>query len=451
MVSHDLSALEKLLCLDDEAYLRTTLDAHVTATSEVDEREYEFQLIADAFREFKTTSVTFEAWARTAKKLSVCRRRERERTAAVDFFIGRRRRGVAVRCLRAWRATARRCARLRALTRRVETRWRTTRGTAALVAWAAWAASARVRRKQTLDAATRRRDVRTMRSHVRLWRERTRRCLSNDRATVWRALKLESTAFAGWTRFVVDARAAHEATRRAIEHHERAIKRRAVRRWRAKLGRARAFTNTRVVAVRFVAWWRRVEDARELDARMRFAVRHDDVRLTVGAFARWCVVTREIRAHKRDVARAEKFHRETLKAGTFFAWRAATKCARTLNAERRTRAFERWRAAVVRMRELEARARFFLDSQAISFNDKYMPESCFGVWRDFVYARRRRYAAMEFEETWRARRAFATWRLTTTTTTRDDDAKNVNEDENESSNANVDRETLDAARQPPAR
>jgi len=268
---------------------------------------------------------------------------------------------------------------------------------------------------------------------------------------VWRALKLESTAFAGWTRFVVDARAAHEATRRAIEHHERAIKRRAVRRWRAKLGRARAFTNTRVVAVRFVAWWRRVEDARELDARMRFAVRHDDVRLTVGAFARWCVVTREIRAHKRDVARAEKFHRETLKAGTFFAWRAATKCARTLNAERRTRAFERWRAAVVRMRELEARARFFLDSQAISFNDKYMPESCFGVWRDFVYARRRRYAAMEFEETWRARRAFATWRLTTTTTTRDDDAKNVNEDENESSNANVDRETLDAARQPPAR
>ena len=102
-----MSALEKLLCLDDEAYLRTTLDAHVTATSEADEREYECQLIADAFREFKTTSVTFEAWARTAKKLSVCRRRERERTAAVDFFIGRRRRGVAVRCLRAWRATAR--------------------------------------------------------------------------------------------------------------------------------------------------------------------------------------------------------------------------------------------------------------------------------------------------------------------------------------------------------
>lgn len=451
MASHDLSALEKLLVLDDEAYLRTTLDAHATATSEADEREYECQLIADAFREFKTTSVTFEAWARTAKKLSVGRRRERERAATVDFFIGRRRRAVAVRCLRAWRERSRRGARVRALTRRVETRWRTTRGTEALVAWAAWAASARVRRTQTLDEAKRRRDVRTMRSHMRLWRERTRRRLSNDKAIVWRALTLESTAFARWTRFVVDARATHEATRRAIEHHERAIKRRAMRRWRAKLGRARAFTNTRVVAVRFATWWRRVEDARELDVRMRFAVRHDDVRLTVGAFARWCVVTREIRAHKRDVARAEKFHRETLKAGTFFAWRAATKCARTLNAERKTRAFERWRAAVVRARELEARARFFLDSQAISFNDKYMPESCFGVWRDFVFARRRRYAAMEFEETWRARRAFATWRrATTTTTTCDDDAENANEDENESSTANVRRETLDAARQPPA-
>ena len=454
MSSHDLSALEKLLCLDDEAYLRTTLDAHVTATIEADERDLECQLIADAFREFKTTSVTFEAWARTAKKLSVGRRRERERAAAVEFFIGRRRRTVAVRCLRAWHERAHRGARVRALTRRVETRWRTTRGTAALVAWAAAASSARVRRTQTLDAATRRRDVRMMRSHMCLWRERTRQRLSNDKATVWRALKLESTAFAGWTSFVVYARAAHEATRRAIEHRERAIKRRAMRRWRAKLGRARAFTNTRVVAVRFVTWWRRVEDARELDARMRFAVRHDDVRLTVGAFARWCVVTREIRAHKRDVARAEKFHRETLKAGTFFAWRAATKCARTLNVERKTRAFERWRAAVVRARELEARARLFLDSQAISFNDKYMPESCFGVWRGFVFARRRRYAAMEFEETWRARRAFATWRrammttmttsTTTTMTTRDDD------DENKSSTANVHRETLAAARQPPA-
>lgn len=48
-----MSALEKLLCLDDEAYLRTTLDAHVTATSEVDEREYEFQLIADAFESLR--------------------------------------------------------------------------------------------------------------------------------------------------------------------------------------------------------------------------------------------------------------------------------------------------------------------------------------------------------------------------------------------------------------
>ena len=132
---------------------------------------------------------------------------------------------------------------------------------------------------------------------------------------------------------------------------------------------------------------------------MRFAVRHDVVRLTVGAFARWCTVTREIRAHKRDVARAETFHRETLKSGAFFAWRAATKCARTLNAEMKMRAFERWREAVARARELETRAQFFLDSQAISFNDKYMPESCFGVWRDFVLARRRRYAAMEFEET----------------------------------------------------
>ena len=98
------------------------------------------------------------------------------------------------------------------------------------------------------------------------------------------------------------------------------------------------------------------------------------------------------------------------------------------------RAFERWREAVARARELETRAQFFLDSQAISFNDKYMPESCFGVWRDFVLARRRRYAAMEFEETWRARRAFATWRRATT---RDDDVEPKSENENESSTANA--------------
>ena len=83
MASDELSALEKLLCLDDEDYLRTTLDAHARATSEADEGEIERELIADAFREFKATSVTFESWARTAKKLSVCRRRERERVAAV--------------------------------------------------------------------------------------------------------------------------------------------------------------------------------------------------------------------------------------------------------------------------------------------------------------------------------------------------------------------------------
>ena len=434
MASDELSALERLLCLDDEDYLRTTLDAHARATSEADEGEIERELIADAFREFKATSVTFEAWARTAKKLSVCRRRERERAAAVEFFIGRRRRKVAVRALHAWRARARRGARVRALTRRVETRWWTTRGTAAFVAWADAAATARVRRTQTLEEATRMRNVRTLRAHVRLWRERTHRRLSNDRAKVWRALKLELTAFERWTRFVVDSRATRDATRRAIEHRERVMKRRAIRRWRAKLGRARAFTNARVVTVRFIMWWRRVEDARELAARMRFAVRHDVVRLTVGAFARWCTVTREIRAHKRDVARAETFHRETLKSGAFFAWRAATKCARTLNAEMKMRAFERWREAVARARELETRAQFFLDSQAISFNDKYMPESCFGVWRDFVLARRRRYAAMEFEETWRARRAFATWRRATT---RDDDVEPKSENENESSTANA--------------
>ena len=46
------------------------------------------------------------------------------------------------------------------------------------------------------------RNVRTLRTHVRFWRERTHWRLLNDRAKVWRALKLELTGVdSAWTRF----------------------------------------------------------------------------------------------------------------------------------------------------------------------------------------------------------------------------------------------------------
>jgi hypothetical protein len=32
------------------------------------------------------------------------------------------------------------------------------------------------------------------------------------------------------------------------------------------------------------------------------------------------------------------------------------------------------------------------------------------MWRSFVFAQRRRYAAMELADTWRIKRAFVTWR-----------------------------------------
>ena len=169
---------------------------------------------------------------------------------------------------------------------------------------------------------------------------------------------------------------------------------------------------------------------------MRFAVRHDVVRLTVGAFARWCTVTREIRAHKRDVRARRHFIERRAKSGAFFNMRQGR--PRGADAQRgdedaSVRAMARG-PSLARENSRHAPSSFSTRRRSVSTTST-CPRVVSGVWRrPIASARGRRYAAMEFEETWCARRAFVTWRRATT---RDDDVEPKSENENESSTANA--------------
>ena len=427
-----LSSIEALAlsAVDDEAYSETAADdggATTRADSEdattLDDDESE--LIARALCELNAIKRAFAAWRREAVKEKYRRAREREIESLCAFSVGRRTRKMALAAIDAWRANARRRVRLRAFAAKRARRELETTGRAVARAWARIARDDAARRREAFKQTQTRRNRRAVLAAFHAWRSRAKARVARESADVWRRIKLESAALETWSAVA----RAWKSERRAIDAarlaHERYVKRWATRVWRGSVLFTERFAARAVVALKFSRWRRRVRDARRERERMRFASSYDDARVTVGAFARWYAVVWAAKEHRAELARAAKFHRLSLSASAFYAWRAATSRAKRENTSLKTRVFAHWRSMKEHAAKLDARATFYRDSQAITFSDKYLDANCFAMWRSFVFAQRRRYAAMELADTWRVKRAFASWRARVRAARFSDDVENT--------------------------
>ena len=415
--TREMSSIEALVAVDDEAYLETTVGdgARVATPTGADSEgatldDDESELIARALCEMNAIKRAFAAWRREAVKEKYRRAREREIESLCAFSTGRRARKMALAAIGAWRTNARKRVRLRAFAAKRARRELATTGRAVARAWARIARDDAARRLEAFRQTQTRRNRRAMLAAFNAWRSRARARVARESADVWRRIKLESTALDTWSAVA----RAWKSERRAIDAarlaRQRYVKRSVTRVWRVRVIHAERRAERAVVAVKFSRWRRRVRDERRERERMRFASSYDDARVTVGAFARWCAVVWAAKEHRAELARAAKFHRLSLAASAFYAWRAATSQAKRENRSLKTRVFAHWRSMKEHASQLNARATFYRDSQAITFSDKYLDANCFAMWRSFVFAQRRRYAAMELADTWRVKRAFAPWR-----------------------------------------
>ncbi|OUS43251.1 hypothetical protein BE221DRAFT_56190, partial [Ostreococcus tauri] len=165
-----------------------------------------------------------------------------------------------------------------------------------------------------------------------------------------------------------------------------------------------------IQATKFIRWRVRTAARRRDAAEFARAVSHDDARVTCGAFVRWCGFVAEGRERARELARADAFHRKLTRASAFDAWRARAARTRSANVDRLARAWRSWLMLRDRARRLEAMATAHTDALAVTFRDAYLLPSAFQTWAAFAARNHRRYAAMEFAETSRARRALHAWR-----------------------------------------
>lgn len=405
-----LSSIERLLALDDDEYLRavttpTVVDASAAAPRE-DVESLENELIASAFRELTATRRVFYAWGEYSRRARVAAAREREAESLRAFYEGRRMRRALVAMVRAWRTHTERARRVRAFTQRRRDK---VRGVM-IRAWSDYARRANERRSSALRCAERMRNARTMRRLFVRWRHRARASALNARAVMWRQLKLQAVCLASWIERAKELRAERIEMANAKAYRAARTKRRTFTEWRDLTRRKNNFASMARLYIKFTTWRRVVETKKRDAARLDAAVRYDETRIKMGALCRWGARVHESRIEREETARAVEYHRKVRLLGVFYALKSHVHRAQAEKFALVASAFADWMRAVERARRLESRAQFYVDSLAVTFADKYLDAHAFRTWRAYALAQRRRYAAMEFCEVSRAKRAFSAWR-----------------------------------------
>lgn len=405
-----LSSIERLLALDDDEYLRavttpTLVDPLDDATRE-DVESLENELIASAFRELTATRRAFYAWREYSRRARVAAAREREAESLRAFYEGRRMRRALVAMVRAWQTHTARARRVRAFTQRRRDRVRRVM----LRAWSDYARRANERRSWALRRAERMRNARTMRRLFVRWRHRARASALNARAVMWRRLKLQAVCLASWIERANELRAERIEMAKAKAYRAARTKRHAFTEWRDLTRRKNNFASMARLYIKFKTWRRVVETKKRDAARWDAAVHYDETRIKMGALCRWGARVHESRVEREETARAVEYHRKVRLLGVMYALKSHVHRAQAAKFALVAAAFADWMRAVERARRLESRAQFYVDSLAVTFADKYLDAHAFRTWRAYALAQRRRYAAMEFCEVSRAKRAFAAWR-----------------------------------------
>lgn len=407
-----LSSIERLLALEDDEYLRavttptpTIVDASDAAPRE-DVESLENELIASAFRELTATRRVFYAWREYSRRARVAAARAREAESLRAFYEGRRMRRALVAMVRAWRTHTARARRVRAFTQR---RCDKVRGVM-IRAWSDYARRANERRSSALRRAERMRNARATRRLFVRWRHRARASALNARAVMWRRLKLQAVCLASWIERAKELRVERIAMANAEAYRAARTKRRAFTEWRDLTRRKNNFASMARLYIKFTTWRRVVETKKRDAARWDAAVRYDETRIKMGALCRWGARVHESRVEREETARAVEYHRKVRLLGVFYALKSHVHRAQAEKFALVAAAFADWMRAVERARRLESRAQFYVDSLAVTFADKYLDAHAFRTWRAYALAQRRRYAAMEFCEVSRAKRAFAAWR-----------------------------------------
>lgn len=404
-----LSSVERLLALDDEEYLRAATTSTIVDPSDAprdDIESLESELIAIAFREFTSTRRVFHAWREYLRRARVAAAREKEAESLRAFYEGRRMRRALVAIVRAWRTHTARARRVRAFTQRRRDR---ARG-AMIRAWSDYARRANERRRLTLRRAEPTRTARTMRRLFVRWRHHARASALNARALIWRRLKLQAVCLASWIERAKELRAERAAMASVQAYRATRMKRRVFTEWRDLMRRMNTFVDMARLYIKFTTWRRVVETKKRDAARWDAAVRYDETRIKMGALCRWGARVHDSRVEREETARAVEYHRKVRLLGVFYALKSHVHRAQAEKFALVAAAFADWMRAVERARRLESRAQFYVDSLAVTFADKYLDAHAFRTWRAYALAQRRRYAAMEFCEVSRAKRAFAAWR-----------------------------------------
>lgn len=406
-----LSSIERLLALDDDEYLRavttpTLVDPLSDDAAREDVESLENELIASAFRELTATRRAFYAWREYSRRARVAAAREREAESLRAFYEGRRMRRALVAMVRAWRKHTARARRVRAFTQRRRDRIREVM----IRAWSDYARRANERRSWALRRAERMRNARTMRRLFVRWRHRARASALNARALMWRRLKLQAVCLASWIERAKELRAERIEMAKAKAYRAARTKRRAFTEWRDLTRRKNNFASMARLYIKFTTWRRVVETKKRDAARWDAAVRYDETRIKMGALCRWGARVHESRVEREETARAVEYHRKVRLLGVFYALKSHVHRAQAEKFALVAAAFADWMRAVEFSRRLESRAQFYVDSLAVTFADKYLDAHAFHTWRAYALAQRRRYAAMEFCEVSRAKRAFAAWR-----------------------------------------
>lgn len=408
----NLSRIEALLMMDDDAYLAEIAPASTTKALEMrddacgDDDIDEDDLIARALCELNAIKRVFYRWATIAEDARNVRLRERETRAICEFHMGRRMRRILVRAIRAWAVHARRSAVLRRFERGRAMRAQRD----GLRAWRRAAEEASTRRLDTIARIRRSTTARVKRKAFEMWKRTASEFIANARAHEWRRVAIKATALEAWRRGVGAIKAEREAMYTADVFHALRVQMRAFGVWQRKIARAHAMVKKAVVRAAFTRWRRIVRTAKFDVQQNILAAQYDEARVMHVIFALWRINARERRAEARAMRRARAFRRSTLSTNTFYAWVIHLRRAKASRARLLFRAFSVWFTRVKRARRLEDIALYYVDSQAISFRDKYAPQFFFAEWREFVFGMRRRYAAMEFAEHSLAVRAFRTWR-----------------------------------------